>query len=82
MPLIAKTGLASTYFDDPGGSHIRVYYQYSSNNVKESFYDQTIGWNLRGDGSVVDAKPSTPVAVVSWAFGSQVRRAASCLLTR
>ena len=73
MSLLNKSALASTRFFDGNGLHLRVYYQYTSDNVKESFYDATIGWNLRGDGSVINAKVNTPLAVVSWASGTQVR---------
>jgi hypothetical protein len=56
---------------------VRVYFQYTTDNVKETFYDATIGcqWNLRGDGSVINAKINTPIAVLSWASGIQVRGA-------
>jgi len=52
--------------------HIRLYYQYSNADVKESFWDQSIGWNLRGDGTTVVAKINSPIAVVSWASGTKV----------
>jgi hypothetical protein len=79
MSLLDKSPLASTDFTDDYGLHIRVYYQYTSNDVKESFYDATIGWNLRGDGSVINAKINTPLAVVFWASGTEVRRTRRCL---
>jgi hypothetical protein len=71
MSLLNKTTLAATRFNDPK-LHIRLYYQYSDADVKESFWDQSIGWNLRGDGSTVVAKINSPIAVVSWAGGTQV----------
>ena len=73
MSLLNKTGLASTRFFDGNGLHLRVYYQYTSDNVKETFYDASVGWNLRNDGSVINAKINTPIAVISWASGTQVR---------
>jgi Fungal fucose-specific lectin len=68
--LLNRTTLAATRFFDGNGLHLRVYYQYTSDNVKESFWDK--GWNLRGDGSVVNAKLNSPITVVSWASGTQV----------
>jgi len=41
--------------------------------VKETFYDASVGWNLRNDGSVINAKINTPIAVISWASGTQIR---------
>jgi hypothetical protein len=73
MSLLNRTGLSSARFVDGNGLHIRVFYQYTSDNVKESFYDATVGWNLRGDGCVINAKINTPIAVISWASGTQVR---------
>ena len=71
MSLLNKTTLAATRFHDPK-LHIRLYYQYSNADVKESFWDQSIGWNLRGDGSTVVAKINSPIAVISWASGTRV----------
>ena len=71
MSLLNKTTLAATRFNDPK-LHIRLYYQYSDADVKESFWDQSIGWNIRGDGTMVEAKINSPIALVSWAFGTKV----------
>jgi hypothetical protein len=73
MSLLNKSAIASTRFTDGNGLHLRVYFQYTSDNVKETFYDASIGWNIRGNGSVINAKINTPIAVVSWASGTQVR---------
>jgi hypothetical protein len=71
MSLLNKTTLAATRFNDPK-LHIRLYYQYSDADVKESFWDQSIGWNLRGDGTTVVSKINSPVAAISWASGTKV----------
>jgi Fungal fucose-specific lectin len=73
MSLLNRTTLAATRFFDGNGLHLRVYFQYSTDDIKESFWDQAVGWNIRGDGSVVNAKLNSPIAVVSWAAGTQVR---------
>jgi hypothetical protein len=73
MSLLNKSALASTHFNDGKGLHLRVYFQYTTDNVKETFYDAAIGWNIQGDGSVINAKINTPIAVVSWASGTHVR---------
>jgi len=72
MALLNKSALSSTCFFDGNGLHLRVYFQYTTDNVKETFHDATTGWHTRGDGSVINAKINTPIAVVSWASGTQV----------
>ncbi|KAL7265850.1 hypothetical protein RUND412_011622 [Rhizina undulata] len=71
--ILNRTTLASTKFTDGNGLHLRVYYQDINGNIKESFWDQGTGWNLRGNGLVVKAKLNSPIAVVSWASGTQIR---------
>ena len=71
MSLLNKTTLAATQFNDPI-MHIRLYYQYSNVEVKESVWDQFTGWNIRGDGTTVVAKINSPIAAVSWASGTKV----------
>ncbi|KAL7270489.1 hypothetical protein RUND412_006804 [Rhizina undulata] len=65
--------IASTKFFDGNGLHLRVYYQDTYGNIRESYWDQGRGWNLRGDGIIVKAKLNSPIAVVSWASGVQIR---------
>jgi hypothetical protein len=79
MSLLNKTTLAATQFNDPK-LHIRLYYQYSNAEVKESLWDQSIGWNLRGDGTTVVAKINSPIAAISWASGTKVNNS-SLILT-
>ncbi|KAL7268053.1 hypothetical protein RUND412_009337 [Rhizina undulata] len=71
--ILNRTTLASTKFTDGNGFHLRVYYQDINGNIKESFWDQGTGWNLRSNGLVVKAKLNSPIAVVSWASGTQIR---------
>lgn len=71
-PILTRTPLASISFQDNGGSHIRVYYQDTSGNIRETFYDDNRGWQERPENVIGRGKLNTGIAVTQWANGTQV----------
>lgn len=68
-----RTPLAATSFNDAEGTHIRVYYQATNGDIRETYYDQSTGWTTRPGADIVGhAKLNTGVAVTSWNNGNEV----------
>ncbi|KAK3293090.1 uncharacterized protein B0H64DRAFT_205901 [Chaetomium fimeti] len=72
-PILNRSNLAAIGFADGNGDHIRVYYQDVEGYIRETFYDNGIGW-ARRDGDVVGkGKLDTGIAATTWANGTQIR---------
>jgi hypothetical protein len=64
---MSTTNHAATAFVQDGKKHIRVYYQAQDGTIRESSFEENIGWFTRGDGIVAkDAIVNSPITVTRW----------------
>ncbi|TFK70238.1 fucose-specific lectin [Pluteus cervinus] len=76
MTSLNRTPLAAINFDDGNGKHLRVYYQAPNGDIKEAFYDSSLGgsgWHPRPENTVGRGKLNTGIAATVWASGTQIR---------
>jgi hypothetical protein len=72
-PILARTPLAAITFISSGKKNIRVYYQDYEGYIRETFYQDGVGWQLRDKDVVGQGKLNTGIAVTWWADGTQIR---------
>jgi len=70
--MLDRSPLAAYSFTDSKRVHLRVCYQDRSGNIGETFYDSTIGWNVRPDSTIGKADLNNGLAVTGWGNGTQV----------
>lgn len=69
------TSLDAIEFAQDGKKQLRVYYQTTDDGViRESSFDQQIGWFVRGDGVVSNkAKNKSPITATRWNKGDETQ---------
>jgi hypothetical protein len=73
-PVLNRTPLGAIAFDDGNGKHVRVYYQDTEGNVKESYYDQSSGWTTREPNNIVGrGHANTRITGCQWNSGTAMR---------
>ena len=67
------TSIATIFFNTETDTHIRVFYQDGNGDIRESFYDHSVGWNTRTDNLVgTAAQKGTGISAVTWNNGGEV----------
>jgi hypothetical protein len=70
-PVLNRSPLAACSFKTGNGSHIRLYYQDTQGNIKESCYNTDKEWFL-GAGIGAKGKLNTGIACCVWENGASV----------
>ena len=77
MSALNRTGLASIFYTDSNGKHVRIYYQDTAGVIRETSYDDAVGWYIGPNDVVGVGRINTPIAAVVWDSGKQGGRLVS-----
>ncbi|TFK64514.1 fucose-specific lectin [Pluteus cervinus] len=68
------TSIATIFFSTDTDTHVRVFYQDGNGDIRESFYDHSVGWNTRSNNLVgTAAQKGTGISAVTWNNGGEIR---------